>query len=174
MALEDIGALLLRVILGVLFLSCVWGCSKDATARQNAVAATALVFKRRPELFATASVLLAAAGALSVLLGVFPRLGALAMVIYLVPAAMVHFAMQRESLVLQAKILRETNGKIDVTSTSDVSALGATAAFGHMTAGLKNLFLIAPAAYLVLAGGRPPMLIGFGPDWKLQGLLTQL
>ena len=96
------------------------------------------------------------------------------MVIYLVPAAMVHFAMQRESLVLQAKILRETNRKIDVTSTSDVSELGATAAFGHMTAGLKNLFLIAPAAYLVLAGGRPPMLIGFGPNWKLQGLLTQL
>ena len=169
MALEDIGALLLRV----LFLSCVWGCSKDATARQNAVAATALVFKRRPELFA-ASVLLAAAGALSVLLGVFPRLGALAMVIYLVPAAMVHFAMQRESLVLQAKILWEANGKIDVTTTSNVSALGATAAFGHMTAGLKNLFLIAPAAYLVLAGGRPSMLIGFGPNWKLQGLLTQL
>jgi hypothetical protein len=54
-----------------------------------------------------------------------------------------------------------------------VSTLGATAAFGHMTAGLKNLFLIAPAAYLVLAGGRLPMLIGFGPDWKLQGLLTQ-
>lgn len=45
---------------------------------------------------------------------------------------------------------------------------------GHFTAGLKNFALAGATAYLVLAGGRTPTLIGFGPDWRLQELLTRL
>jgi hypothetical protein len=93
------------------------------------------------------------------------------MAIYLVPAAMIHLAMQHQALALQGKIVTETRGKIDKGAAADVLALGDTAAFGHMTAAMKNIFLIGPATFLLLAGARPPMLIGFGPDWTLQGLL---
>jgi hypothetical protein len=93
MILEDIGSLLLRVAMGLLFLACAHGCSRDEAARRHAVADTALVFKWRPELFASISVFMAAAAGLSVLLGIFPRIGALAMAVYLVPAAMIHFAL---------------------------------------------------------------------------------
>ena len=47
-----------------------------------------------------------------------------------------------------------------------ISALACTSA-------LKNLVLMAPTAYLALAGAEP-MLIGFGPNGQLQGLLTRL
>jgi len=54
------------------------------------------------------------------------------------------------------------------------SALSRGVSIGHETSALKNLALIGPALYLVFAGARPPMLIGFGSDWRLDGLLLQL
>jgi uncharacterized membrane protein YphA (DoxX/SURF4 family) len=173
MALEDIGSLLIRVSVGWLFLGGAWACSKDTMGHKCAVADTALVFKWRPELFALLGIFMAGAGGLSVLFGIFPRLGALALTIFLVPAAMIHLAKRRQALALKEKILAELTGKISFSARNDLDALGASAAFGHYTAALKNLSLIGPTAYLVLAGARPPMLIGFGSDGQLHGLLTQ-
>jgi len=80
MALEQIGALIIRVTIGLLFVISAYACSKDAAARQGTIADTALVFPWRPELFTLAGVLLMLLGGLSVLLGIFPRLGALTLV----------------------------------------------------------------------------------------------
>jgi hypothetical protein len=44
---------------------------------------------------------------------------------------------------------------------------------GNFTSALKNLTLMALTLYVALAGTEP-MLIGFGPDGQLQGLLTRL
>ena len=51
MALEKIGSLLIRVTIGLLFLISAFVCSKDADARKDAAADTALVFPWRPDLF---------------------------------------------------------------------------------------------------------------------------
>ncbi|MFO7478221.1 MAG: hypothetical protein R6X03_07750 [Methyloceanibacter sp.] len=52
-----------------------------------------------------------------------------------------------------------------------IAELAGLAVVGNFTSALKNMILIAPALYLALAGVEP-MLIGFGPDGKLQGLLV--
>ena len=51
MAIEQIGALIIRVTIGLLFVISAYVCSKDAAARQGAIADTALVFPWRTELF---------------------------------------------------------------------------------------------------------------------------
>jgi uncharacterized membrane protein YphA (DoxX/SURF4 family) len=174
MTAEDIGSFLIRVTVAWLFLSGAWASGKDESRRKCVTADTALVFKWRPDLFALVGIFMAAAGGLSVLLGVFPRIGALALTIFLVPAAMIHLAMRRQAMALKEKIRDGLTGKISFSARNDVDALGDLAALGNYTSALKNLSLIGPTAYLVLAGARPPMLIGFGPDWQLHGLLTQL
>ncbi len=86
---------------------------------------------------------------------------------------MIHLAKRREALALKETILDGLTGRIGGSVLSDVEALGDSAALGHYTSAIKNLSLIGPTAYLVLAGARPPMLIGFGPDWHWHGLLMQ-
>ena len=49
--------------------------------------------------------------------------------------------------------------------------LGELAWIGNFTSALKNLILIAPTLYLALAGVEP-MLVGFGADGTLRGLLV--
>ncbi len=174
MALEDIGSLLLRVTVALLFLDGAWTSAKTKTRREAVTAATGLVFKWRPDLFALAGIFMAAAGGLSVLLGVFPRIGALAMTIFLPAAAMIHFALGREAAALKKTILDGPTGKLARSTRRDVEALGMSAVLGNYTSALKNLSLIGPTVYLALVGVRPPMLIGFGPDWQLHGILMQL
>ncbi len=174
MAVEDIGSLLLRVTVALLFLDGAWTSAKTKGNREAVTAATALVFKWRPDLFALAGIFMAAAGGLSVLLGIFPRIGALAMTIFLPPAAMIHFALGREAAVLKEAILDGPAGKLAGSVRKNVEALGKSAALGHYTSALKNLSLTGPTAYLALVGVKPPVLIEFGPDWHLQGILAQL
>ncbi len=173
MALEDIGSLLIRVTVSLLFLQGAWASSQSAASRQAVIADTGLVFKWRPELFAYAGMILAAASGLSVLLGIFPRLGALGMTIFLVPAALIHLAKRRQAIALERKILAELPAKAEDIAREDVDKLTASTILGHTTDALKNLSLLGATLYLVLAGARAPMLIGLGPDCQWQGLLTR-
>jgi hypothetical protein len=132
----------------------------------------ALVFPWHSELFMLAGVALMAAGGLSVLLGIFPRLGALALTFFLIPAAMIHFRKAREAAALKARILAGPAGKSS-DGRQAVATLGDSAVIGNFTSALKNLNLMALTLYVALAGTEP-MLIGFGPDGQLQGLLTRL
>lgn len=164
---------MLRVALALIFLHGAWVSSRSAEARTHLVTATAPVFQWRPDLFAGAGVVMAGVAGLSLLLGIFPRLGALLMAVFLVPAAMIHFGLWRRAVALKQSIVRGLGGHSVSGLRDEVEELGASAAVGNMTSALKNLALIGPALYLALAGGREPMLIGFGQDWHLQGLLTR-
>jgi len=172
MGLEDIAALIIRVTIGLLFVVSAYACSKDEGARQGAMADTALVFPSRPELFTLAGVLLMLLGGLSVLLGIFPRLGALALTLFLIPAAMIHFRKARQAAALKDAILAGPAAKSSGVRQS-ITALGESAVLGNFTSALKNLSLMPLTLYVALAGAEP-MLIGFGPDGQLQGLLTRL
>jgi uncharacterized membrane protein YphA (DoxX/SURF4 family) len=174
MILEDVGSLLIRVALGGLFIAGAWASGKDQAGCDFTTSETALVFKWRPELFAIAGILMLGAGGLSVLFGIFPRLGALAMTVFLVPAAMIHFAKRGQAMALKGQIAPALPGKSDTAARNALDALTASAVFGHFTAGLKTLCLLGPSLYLVLAGAREPMLIGLGPDGRLHGFLTLL
>ena len=169
MTLEQIGALIIRVTVGLLFVISAYVCSKDSATRQGAIADTALVFPWRTELFTMAGVLLMLLGGLSVLLGIFPRLGALTLTLFLIPAAMIHFRKARQATALKDAMLAGPAG----AARESVTALGESAVLGNFTSALKNLTLMALTLYVALAGTEP-MLIGFGPDGQLQGLLSRL
>jgi uncharacterized membrane protein YphA (DoxX/SURF4 family) len=172
MAMEELGSLIIRVTIGLLFVVSAYVCSKDAGARKAATADTALVFAWKPEWFTLAGVLWMLAGGLSVLLGIFPRLGAVALTLFLIPAAMIHFRKARQAATLKDVILARSGGASSGVRQA-VAALGDSAVIGNFTSALKNLNLMAPTLYLALAGTEP-ILIGFGPDGQLQGLLTRL
>jgi uncharacterized membrane protein YphA (DoxX/SURF4 family) len=127
------------------------------------------VFPAGPELFLLGGIAVMALGGLSVLLGIFPRLGAVALALFLVPAAMIHFRKAAQAAALKQAFLSEHGGSSAARTT--VQQLGDLAWIGNFTSALKNLILIAPTLYLALAGVEP-MLIGFGADGTLRGLLV--
>jgi uncharacterized membrane protein YphA (DoxX/SURF4 family) len=174
MILEDLGSLVIRVALGWLFVTGAWASGKDKAARDFTTSETALVFKWRPEIFACLGILMLALSGLSVLFGVFPRLGALIMTVFLVPAAMIHFAKRGQAEAFKDQIAPVLSRESHAEAKSALEALTANAVFGHFTAGLKTLCLLGPSLYLVLAGAREPMLIGLGADGHWHGLLTRL
>jgi uncharacterized membrane protein YphA (DoxX/SURF4 family) len=139
MTLEELGSLLIRISVAWLFLTAAWYDTRGFKLIQQE---TGLLFKWRPGFFAAAGVMMMAAGAVSILFGIFPRLGALALAIFLVPAK------------------------------DDIEALATLGFLGNWSSGKKNLTLLGPTLYLVLAGGKFPMLIGFSADGTLQGLLV--
>jgi uncharacterized membrane protein YphA (DoxX/SURF4 family) len=172
MTLEEAGPLLIRVTIGLLFLISAFMCGKDAAARQAAAADTALVFPRRSELYLCGGIAIMALGGLSVLLGIFPRLGALVLTLFLIPAAMIHFRKASQARALEEAFRAAARPKPNAAARNTVTELGELAVMGNFTSALKNLILMAPTLYLALAGVEP-MLIGFGPDGTLQGLLVQ-
>ena len=171
MTLEELAALIIRVTIGLLFVISAYACSKDAVARQGATADTALVFPWRTELCTLGGVLIMLLGGSSVLLGIFPPLGAVVLTLFLIPAAMIHFRKARDAAALKDAILAGPAGKSGARRS--IAALGDSAVLGNFTSALKNLTLMALTLYVALAGAEP-MLIGFGPGGQLQGLLTRL
>jgi uncharacterized membrane protein YphA (DoxX/SURF4 family) len=174
MGLEDLGSLLLRIALGAIFLHGAWFSGRHAVSRAQLDSATALAFPWHTALVARAGTVLAAIAGISVLFGIFPRVGALLMAVFLIPAALIHLGLMRHVVALKDKIAGALGAKAKPELRNDLDELGDCAALGHMTSALKNLALIGPALYLVLAGAREPLLIDFGPDGHLHGLLTRL
>ena len=172
MSLEDVGALILRLAVGGLFLMGAWGSVKDRAAREFTTAETGLVFKRNPTFFAYAGIAMMGLGGLSIVFGVFPRLGALVLTVFLFGGAMIHFAKRAQLEGYEKEIEPALTGDGARPALQALHALTAAGVMGHFTAGLKNYALSGATAYLVLAGGRAPMIIGFGPDGTLQGMLT--
>jgi uncharacterized membrane protein YphA (DoxX/SURF4 family) len=172
MVWEDIGSALIRISLGWFFLAGAWTCGKSAEARTFTRGETALVFSSHTEFFALAGIFIMGAGGLSILLGVFPRLGALGLTIFLVPAAMIHLRRRDLAVEVRDKALNGGVASGDGAMRNALQDLGFSAEIGHQVAALKNFALLGPTLYLTLAGARPPMLIGFDPDWNLVGILV--
>ncbi len=174
MGLEDWGSLILRIAIGAIFLHGAWFSGHDAISRAHLDAATAPVFPWHTELFARAGTVIAFIAGVSVLFGIFPRVGALLMALFLVPAALIHLRLKRHVLALKDKIAAALGRGAKPELRADLEELGDCAALGHTTSALKNLALIGPALYLMLAGAREPLLIDLGPGGHWHGLLTRL
>ncbi len=166
MTLEELGSLLIRISVAWLFLTGFW---YDVRSFKSTEEETGLLFKWHTDFFATAGMILMGAGAVSILLGIFPRLGALALATFLIPASFIHFRSRDAAAELKKKVL--DRGAADQSLKDDIDELGTLGSVGHYSSGLKNLALIGPMLYLVLAGGKFPIIIGLSGDWTLQGLL---
>ncbi len=167
MTLEELGSLLIRISVAWLFLTGFW---YDVRAFKSTEKETRLLFKWHTDFFATAGMIIMGAGAVSILFGIFPRLGALALAIFLIPASVIHFRSRDAAADLKKKIFDRGVG--DQPLKDDIEELGTLGSVGQFSSGLKNLALIGPTLYLVLAGGKFPMLIGLSADGTLRGLLV--
>jgi hypothetical protein len=85
---------------------------------------------------------------------------------------MIHFRKARQAAALKDAMLAGS-ARTSGAARASITALGESAVLGNFTSALKNLTLMALTLYVALAGAEP-MLIGFGPDGQLQGLLTRL
>jgi uncharacterized membrane protein YphA (DoxX/SURF4 family) len=168
--LEDIGSLLLRLTIGILFLMGAWASGKNRSALRFTVGETALVFKAWPQVFAVIGIFIMGAGGLSVLFGGLPRLGALGLTIFLLFGGMIHLAKRAQAEAYKQALLPALGTNAAARGTLD--ELTTTAAIGHFVSALKNFALMGPTAYLVLAGAREPLLIGLDSDWQWAGLLV--
>ena len=169
MTLEELGSLLIRISLAWLFLTAAW---YDARGFKPIQKETGLLFKWHPAFFGAAGITMMAAGGVSILFGIFPRLGALALAIFLVPATMIHYKDRDIAAELKKRILGSGTGQTNPPLKDNIEALTALGFMGNWSSGKKNLALLGPTLYLVLAGGKFPMLIGFSADGTLQGLLV--
>jgi uncharacterized membrane protein YphA (DoxX/SURF4 family) len=154
MALEEIAALIIRLTIGLLVVISAYVCSKDAASRQGAIADTALVFPWRTELFTFAGVMLMLLGGLSVLLGIFPRLGAIALTLFLIPAAMIHFRKASQSRRPEGRHPRRAGREVGHRAGIRHCARRFRHARQFQSA-LKNLTLMALTLYIALAGAEP-------------------
>ncbi len=170
MTLEEWGSLAIRLAVAWLFLSGAYYSIRDLKFTENEASR---IFNWQTNLFAIGGIAIMLGGGLSVLFGIFPRLGALALTIFLVPAAFIHFADGNLAMAIKTRLLGTTTVQSDPALRADVDELGMLGFMGHQGAGLKTLSQIGSTLYLVLAGASTPMLIGIGQDGSLRGLLTK-
>ena len=136
MASEQIGALIIRVTIGLLFVISAYVCSKDAAARQGAIADTALVFPWRAEIVHLGR---RSADAARRLVGAARHLSpsrALTLTLFLIPAAMIHFRKASQAAALKDAMLARQLFKAWLSDISrevaEASMEGSFLGFGAM------------------------------------------
>lgn len=84
--MKDIGALLGRVLIAVIFLMSCIGKIKDPVGTKAYMAANGMI---AVDIFYIGAVVFLLAGAISLILGLFPRYGALLLIIFLIPTTLI-------------------------------------------------------------------------------------
>lgn len=148
---NEISWIILRLVYAWVFLYPVPGLIKDWP---GTVEATRLLVNRLPELFAGVSVLVMVVGALSVLFGIYGRIGAAGLLVFNLGGTVIHYRIAD---------LASSTSLSSVASPEDKNTaeqLAKSAVVGHTTSAWKN-FVLAAVAFLFLMQGTGP--------WSLMG-----
>ena len=148
---NEISWIILRLAYAWVFLYPVPGLVKDWP---GTVAATRLLFKRLPDLFSGVSVLVMVVGALSILFGIYGRIGAAGLLVFNLGGAVIHYRIAdsaRNTSLSTAASLEDKN---------TVKQLATLAAVGHTTSAWKNFVLAAVAFFFLIQGTGPWSLVG--------------
>ena len=147
LASNDLAHLILRVSVAWVFLYAAWGNTSTAAAWQWTKGESALFYPNVAEPLRSKLALISAIigmalmyfGGLSLLLGLEPRLGGLAVAAFSLMGMRVHAIRRNDAL------------RTATSNTSDVMAWSAYGA--HIAAGLKNWALIGAGLFITLTGG---------------------
>ncbi len=104
---------------------------------QGTIDTTALLFKKQPKTFTIASVLVMIIGGLSILLGIYARIGGILLLIFNIGGAYIHY-----QLANRAKAF----------SANPNSILVNLAVLGNVSSAQKNFVLAAVAFFFMLQG----------------------
>ncbi len=144
----DVAWLILRVSYGLLFL---YTASTLIRGWAWTVAHTAILFGKQSKLFATGAIVLMIGGGLSMVLGLLTPLGAIMLIAFVGPGAVIHAREQKLALTMLDQIVDSVPpDKQPVLREIAWSAFGA-----HFANVLKNLVLISVAVFFLLAGPGP-------------------
>ena len=168
--LPDVGILSTRLGVAIVMLYAAWQNSKNAAGRQWTINNTALLFRfvpedRRRSLAAPAAyvgLVMVWGGGISILLGLEPRLGAAALILFLSLGMLIHRVNRQDAMAL---------GKAISDAAPPVAAKAnelAWSAFGaHLAAGLKNVSMIGINVLFLLDGtGRFTLSDCIGRWWS--------
>ena len=155
MDLNEIGMLILRLVVAYIYLHGVFMIGSTKNRRVIALSRTSILFRsiesnRHFHLlskFAFYSALfLMSSGSLLILTGLSIKLGALMLIIFTIPAIVVHKRESVKSHTLSEKIKKYSNSE----THNDIEMLANFSHAGHRSSGNKNYMLLAVNIYLYL------------------------
>ncbi|MEQ1934776.1 MAG: hypothetical protein ABL962_13025 [Fimbriimonadaceae bacterium] len=146
----DIAWLLFRVGYGLLFINAAWACGKNKAARQWTVDETGIVFPKYTKFFAYCGIAIMGLGGASILLGLSAQWGALALFVFLLPGALIHFRQMKRADILLGKIKNQL-----AAAPPDLDMLHISARLGHYSSALKNLALSSGCLFIGIQGSGP-------------------
>jgi uncharacterized membrane protein YphA (DoxX/SURF4 family) len=155
MDLNEIGMLILRLVVAYIYLHGVFMIGSTKNRRVIALSRTSILFRsiesnRHFHLlskFAFYSALfLMSSGSLLILTGLSIKLGALMLIIFTIPAIIVHKRESVKSHTLSEKIKKYSNSE----THNDIEMLANFSHAGHRSSGNKNYMLLAVNVYLYL------------------------
>lgn len=156
-----IAFMVLRLAYGGLFLCAGWQCVKSSGARQWTVDETRLMFTKHTRFFAMCGAATMLIGGACITLGLFPRIGAAGLCLFLLLGAKLHLIQRDRAMKLKeealAKLPPELVGGPHEPILQELAVAGS---LGHFSSALKNFCLAGIAAYFCLAGAGPWRLIG--------------
>lgn len=155
-----IALMVLRIAYGGLFLYAGWQCVKNAGARQWTVDETRLLFKKHTRLLAMGGAGTMLIGGACVAAGVFPRIGAAGLLVFVLLGAKLHLIQRDRAMALRddaiAKLPTELAGGGHEPILQELAVAGS---LGHFSSALKNFCLAGIALYFCIAGVGPWRLI---------------
>jgi uncharacterized membrane protein YphA (DoxX/SURF4 family) len=171
--IDNAAVLILRLALGALFLNAAWACGKNSQARQWTESETALLFPHNAKLFSLGGIAIMGLGGATILLGLFTRLGALGLTVFVVMGAMIHLTQSKRAFQLQQAVERsvpDPDGK--QLDTKALAELAVSASLAHYSSAVKNFALAGATAFLVLFGPGDWALLDISPQFGLAGVLA--
>ena len=146
--IDTIAWLVLRIVYAALFLYPIKGLVQDWPTTQSLVKLV-WPYDVALNIICIAMIMVMFAGALSIALGLWAQVGGMALLIYCLFGAKVHYALAG---ALQANSLSENAIEADKTVFSQAVNLGVV---GHVTSAQKNFVLSSVAFYFVILGSGP-------------------
>ena len=153
--LNEIGMLVLRIAVAYIYLHGAYMIGSTKKRRQIGIQRTSILFgdlnsnkyHQALTIFAFSSALsFMTIGSLLILSGISIKLGALMLIIFTIPAILVHKRESMKSHLLAERIIKGCNGTIH----EDVHLLANFSHAGHRSSGNKNYMLLAVNIYLYL------------------------
>lgn len=142
--MSDVAYLVLRVLFSIVFLNAAWQCGKSKEGVKWTIEESRILFGKWAPIFGVGGIGVMAVGGLSVLLGIYPEIGASMLTVFLLLGSVIHFRRQKDSVRIGEEL--SSNGQ-------DVGELTTLASLGHYSSAMKNYSLCGPSAFIAMTGG---------------------
>jgi len=104
--MSDVAYLVLRALFSFVFLNAAWQCGKSKEGVEWTIEESRILFGEWAPMFGIGGIGVMAVGGLSVLLGIYPEIGASMLAVFLVLGSVIHFRRQKDSKLFSLRAQR--------------------------------------------------------------------